>query len=125
MSIGVAADFVTLTDHSQKQRAFRDRIFADDEEGRGDVPGLQDVEDLRSPALIGAVVKGQRDHARAITVASDRVRTRHPDEIDVGEEAVRAVGRLADAGGRERGDPENLTAAFDIDIGSLGDLRKP
>ena len=35
-------------------------VLADDEEGRGHMLVLEDVEDLRRPVRVGAVVEGQR-----------------------------------------------------------------
>ena len=50
VGIGVAADLMPFADHALEQAALGQRIFADDEEGRRNLLGFQDVEDLRGPA---------------------------------------------------------------------------
>ena len=67
VGIGVAADLMTLADHPLEKAALGQRILADDEEGRGNVLRLEDVENPRSPVRIGAVVEGQRDEPRAVS----------------------------------------------------------
>src|SRR5437764_5589661 len=47
MRIGMASDLVPFADHALEETAPRQRILADDEEGRGHLLLLQDVEDLR------------------------------------------------------------------------------
>ena len=45
----------------------RHGIFADDEEGSGNLPALQDIENLRGPFGIGAVIKAQCDQTLLVT----------------------------------------------------------
>src|SRR3954471_10242607 len=111
MGIGMAADLMALPDRAGEQRALRDRILADDEEGRRNMPRLENVEDLRRPSRIGAVVEGQRNQARAISVPSNRVGPRYAQKVDVREQAVGAVGNLTEPRRRKRGDPEDFPAA--------------
>ena len=63
MGVGVTPDFMTLAQHAFEKRALGQRIFADDEERRGNVLGLENVENSRRPAGVRAVVESERDQA--------------------------------------------------------------
>ena len=62
---GVVADLVVSLELRLHQVGVALRVAADEEERGVGVVGVQEVEDLRRPAGVGAVVEGQRHHPPA------------------------------------------------------------
>eukprot|EP01035_Chromulina_nebulosa_P033622 gene33623-45033_t len=101
-----------------EQAMLRQRVLADDEEGARGLFRLQDVEDARRPGRIGAIVEGQRDHARAIAGTLDDRGRRQLGEIDLGDQPVACRGHAPLAGHGDGGNLEDLARALDIDLGT-------
>ena len=121
VGIGMAADLMPLGDHALEQRAFGQRILADDEEGRRGMFLLEHVEDLRRPGAVGTIVEGQRELVLAIAGAVDLIGLGQAVEVDVGDRAPRPCHCAARAGHRRGGDLEDLARALDVDVVAGGD----
>ncbi len=93
VGVGVVAHHVPLVDLAGDETGVGLHVLADDEEGRRGVLGLEDVEDLRRPAGVGAVVEGQGHQAgvRSVTL----------DDVGGGHHLIALV--LDQAGGRVDG----------------------
>src|SRR5258708_35737863 len=122
MGIGVTSNFMALTDHPLEETPLGQRILSNDKECRWNVFGHQNIEDLRGPARVRAIVEGERDEAWAITRASDRIGSWHPHEIDVRKQAVRAQGQATFARRWKRRDTQNFAMPSNVDIGALGEM---
>ena len=125
MGIGVVADFMALGHHPLHEAGIGLGIAADDEEGGRHMLGLEDVENLRRPFRIGAVVEGQRHvlvEMRA-ELAHD-IAGRQPDiglVVDVAGLLVDVERALAGAGFGF--DAQDFTAAFIVDVVVDRDMR--
>ena len=84
----MVADVVALAHLAGDQPRLARHVLADDEEGRRDVLLLEDVEDLRSPAPVGAIVEGQRHPAGVPAVALHDVGGRQLVIEHAGDQAV-------------------------------------
>ena len=119
---GVVADVVALGDFALHQPRRHLGVRADDEERGRHVLGLEDVEDLRRPLRIGAVIEGQRDLVRQRAGALDHVRSGQAGVALVVDAAVVLVhidGTCARCG--LRSDLEHFALAFDVDVLALAD----
>ncbi len=79
--------------------------------------GLQDVQDLRGPAGIGAVVEGQGDQVLLGAIALDVIGGRHDVVVLVGDQAgvrVQREGPLAGLGCRR--DAQHLAVAVEVHV---------
>ncbi len=131
VSEGVVADLVTFTVDALHDADVLLGFFADHEEGALDVVLLEDVEDLRGPVGIGAVVEGERDLARVIAVLTYGVGERIGGHGLLGDHAVLqgdgfvvVEGDDALAALRLAGDAENVTFAFGVDVVAGLDVAK-
>src|ERR1700740_232410 len=116
MQIAVIADLMALRDFAAQYLWMLQRIFADDEEGGGCMPFLEDIEDLRRPCRIRPVVEGERDHLRACAGPGDLIRCRkHPIDL-VRDEVLLAELHGAFPAARGCGDAQHLAITLDIGI---------
>ena len=97
-------------------------LGADEHEGALDVLLLQDVEDLRRPLGIGAVVEGERKLVGMVAVLLDGIGARIHIHVLVDDELlarVRLVGvhfHGALAGLGQAGDAQNISVALGVDV---------
>ncbi len=125
---GVVADLVAFTVDPLHDAYVVLGDFADFEEGAFDVVAVEDVEDLRGPDGVGAVVEGEGDLFGDVAVLREGVGQRVAVEglIDDGE-VLRGDGFvIVEFGGavavlREAGDAEDIAVAFGVDVLARGD----
>ena len=73
MGVGVAADHMALIQLALHQTRPGLHILANDEEGRGRLLFLQNIENLRGPTRVRAIIKGQGDKPRMGPIAFDLI----------------------------------------------------
>ncbi len=120
---GVVADLVAFTVEALEQAEVVLGLFADDEEGSGDLVFLEDVEDLRGPLGIGAVVEGEGDLLGVVADVLDGVGQGVGDHllgddgaVVEGDGVVVVEGDLAAAGLGLAGDPHDVAFAVVVDV---------
>src|SRR5258707_1238991 len=77
MIISVVSDLVSFVHDSPDQRRILFRVYADHEERRLRIRRFQNIQDLRRPIRVRAVVKSQRDlmlAARALMIKRRKLR---------------------------------------------------
>ena len=122
MRIGVIADLVAFADDALHEADVVRGLGADQEEGAFDVFLLQDVENLRRPLGIGAVVEGERKLIGMVAVLLDGVGARIHIHVLVDDELLARVGLVgihfygALAGLRQAGDAQNVAVALGVHV---------
>ena len=118
----MAADLVAFAHDALHQADVVGGFIADEEEGAFDVLLLQDVEDLRRPPGIGAVVEGERKLFGMVAVLLDGVGARIDVHVFVNDELFARVGLVvirfdsALAGLRQAGDADDVAVALGVDV---------
>ncbi len=124
VGVAVIAELVALGDDPLEQALLAQHRVADHEEGGGDAPVPEHVENGRSPVRIGTVVEGEGDEAGPVAGPlhdigrGEAVVALLPDQAG-GVGADRPVAER-----RRRRDPQDLAIALDVDIGRAGEGRK-
>ena len=117
VGVGVAADDMAFIDLAADDLRIVFHVPADHEERRRRALGLEDVEDLRRPARIGAVVEGQGHLARLLAQSLDNPCRREHLVGLVTDEAGRLVeGEAALAGCRLGGHVQHFPEAVEVDV---------
>jgi hypothetical protein len=92
MGVGVVADFVAFAHHALHEADILSGLGADEHEGSLDVLLFQDVENLRRPLGIGAVVEGDGDLIGMVAVVLDRVGAGIDVHVLIDDELLARIG---------------------------------